>query len=88
MPLPLLLELADSDDTCASRTVSVARPGGLGESERLLGGTAATSTSHSEGVELTADSSVSEGAASRSSFGDPILAAPPAVLLFRPPADG
>lgn len=88
VPLPLLLELADSDDTCASRTVSVARPGGLGESERLLGGTAATSTSHSEGVELTADSSVSEGAASRSSFGDPILAAPPAVLLFRPPADG
>eukprot|EP00892_Ulva_mutabilis_P006166 jgi/Ulvmu1/3921/UM018_0144.1 len=86
IPLPLLLELDDSDDPAGSRDTS----SGL-HSRRLAAGDpsyshmAPSAVPLSETMDATAESSVSEGAASRSSFGDPMLAAPPLIMFPRPP---
>ena len=85
VPLPLLLELDDSDDTTGSRDASSGlrarrAPGG----DRSYSTTSGALPQSSDGMEAALESSVSEGAGSRSSFGDPMLAAPPTGLFARP----
>lgn len=89
IPLPLLLELDDSDGTPASRGASGAHLSQFasGDPPHPAAPAAATATCHVDGAEVTQESSISEGTTSRSSFGDPILAAPPAGLLSQPPAE-
>lgn len=88
IPLPLLLELDDSDGTPASRGASGRQLGQFAAADPPHAAVPAivTTTSHSDGADVTQESSVSEGTTSRSSFGDPILAAPPAGFLFQPHA--